>query len=112
MRCPWKGPLFDLKGHLSSKHENKYWGVADTLTQQVLDMRDGVFHGTDVYTMGELFYRGIEDTTNGFYGYVQYTSPKKCANKYKLSLQKSYRPEKLTACYITGFLDFFHRLVF
>jgi hypothetical protein len=102
--CPWKGPLFELKGHLISKHGNKYWEVSDTLTQQVIDMREGVFYDTAIYTMGELFYRRIENTSNGFYGYVQYIGPKKLANKYKykLSLQKSYGPEKLTVCHITS----------
>lgn len=64
-------------------------------------MRKGLFYDTAVYTMSE-FYRRIENNTNGYYGYVQYISPKKCANKYKLSLQKSCGPEKLTACYITS----------
>jgi E3 ubiquitin-protein ligase SIAH1 len=104
IRCPWKGPLFDLKEHLITNHENKFSEVTDTLTQTMTNMRQGVFYDTAIYTMGELFYRRVENTPSGFYGYVQYIGPQKNSKKYKfeLSLQKSYGPERLTACFLSS----------
>jgi hypothetical protein len=104
VRCPWKGPLFDLKEHLISNHVNKYWEVKDTLIQTALDIRPNVFYDTVIFTMGELFYRRVENISTGFYGYVQHIGPKRDANKYKyeLSLQKSKGPEKVTVCYVTS----------
>jgi hypothetical protein len=104
IRCPWKGPLFNMREHLISNHGNKYCEVTDTLTQTMINMRESVFYDTVIYTMGELFYRRVENIPSGFYGYVQYIGPKKNSKnyKYELTLQKSNGPEKLLACFMTG----------
>jgi E3 ubiquitin-protein ligase SIAH1 len=113
-RCPWGGPLAEMKGHFQNNHKDDVWeGTGVCSKKQVMVSPTGL-HNNVIMTLGEIFYLQFRGQNDNYYGFVKYIGPKQYAKLYKsvISIVSKDGNEMVAASYITNnFVDENERII-
>lgn len=103
-RCPWQGPLSEMRDHLFSDHKADIWeGTGAYIRKKVAVSSTGLYNEV-IITFGEIFYVQFRGQDKNYYGFVKYIGPKGCAQQYRSSISIISKDgiEMITACYVTS----------
>jgi hypothetical protein len=103
-RCPWKGPLMEMKDHLQSNHKEDIWEGSGVYSKKQVMVSPAGLHNNVIITFGEIFYLQFRGQDDNYYGFVKYMGPKRCAKQYRssISIVSKDENEMVVACYITN----------